>query len=344
MSDATDSATTDKTKTRGAGHGSLKAIDVTRPRHIPPGRWWRILLRVGQHATEHNTSVIAAGVAFYTLLSIFPAFTAFISLAGYVLDPSDLTDQLEQLVGLLPQEAAMIIRDQVLEVTGGDSTATGIAAILALTLALYGSVRGVKTLMAGMNIAYGEREKRNIIMLNLVAIVLMIVLIVGVAIALNAVIVIPVVMDFVGLSSGLDIFLRLLKWIILFGMVVFGLSLLYRFAPSRRKAKWRWVSPGALVAAILWMIGTIGFSVYVQNFGSYNETYGTLGGVIILLTWLWLSAFIVLLGAEFNAEIEHHTTADTTAGRDRPMGQRGAVKADTVPDGSVDTSRSGPAD
>ena len=331
MTDTTDSVAT-HAKSRDSAPGARTAIDAKRPRHIPLRRWWRILLRVGQNTTEHNISVIAAGVAFYTLLSIFPAFTAFISLAGYVLDPSDLTEQLEQLVGLLPQEAATIIRDQVLEVTGGDSTATGIAALLALSLALYGSVRGVKTLMAGMNVAYGEREKRNIIVLNVVAIVLMVVLIIGVAIALNAVVVIPVVMDFVGLSFGLDIFLRLMKWIILFGMVVFGLSLLYRFAPSRRKAKWRWVSPGALVAAILWMIGTIGFSVYVQNFGSYNETYGTLGGVIILLTWLWLSAFIVLLGAEFNAEIEHHTTADTTAGRDRPMGQRGAVKADSLPE------------
>ncbi|SLN29955.1 hypothetical protein ROJ8625_01338 [Roseivivax jejudonensis] len=332
MSDTTPDARMTASARRDAVPGHRGAVHAERPRHIPGRSWWRILKSVGQHVVEHNISVIAAGVAFYTLLSIFPAFTAFISLAGYVLDPSDLTAQLEQLVSLLPQDAARIIQDQVLEVTGGDQTATGLAALLALSLALYGSVRGVKTLMAGMNVAYGEREKRNIIMLNLWAIALMIVLIVGVALALNAIVVIPAVMSFIGLSFGLDILLRVLKWVILFGLVVFGLSLLYRFAPSRRQPKWRWVSPGALVAAILWMVGTIGFSIYVQNFGSYNETYGTLGGVIILLTWLWLSAFIVLLGAEFNAEIEHNTSVDTTVGRDRPIGKRGAVKADTVPE------------
>ncbi len=339
--------TSDPRASRDADPGSEAAagrtlhVDASRPREIPRRNWWRILWRVGQHTIEHNMSVIAAGIAFYTLLSIFPAFTAFISLAGYVLDPSDLTEQLEQLVSLLPQDAAQIIQEQVLEVTGGDQTATGLAAILALALALYGSIRGVKTLMAGMNVAYGEREKRNIVMLNLTAVALMVVLIFGVALALNAVIVIPAVMKFVGLSFGLDVLLRLVKWAILFGLVVFGLSLLYRFAPSRRRPKWRWVSPGAMVASTLWMIGTIGFSIYVQNFGSYNETYGALGGVIILLTWLWLSAFIVLLGAEFNAEIEHHTSADTTVGRDRPMGERGAVKADTVAQAAAATAAGG---
>ncbi|ETW14468.1 ribonuclease BN [Roseivivax marinus] len=305
--------------------------DAERPRHLSMRAWWQILRRVANDVAQDNISVVAAGVAFYTLLSIFPAFTAFVSLAGYAFDPSDLTMQLEQLVDILPAEAADIIQDQVLEVTGGDQTATGFAAILALALALYGAIRGVKTLMAGMNIAYGEREKRNIIVLNLTAVALMVILILGVAFALNAVVIIPAIMSFVGLPTSLDILLRILKWAILFGMTVFGLSLLYRFAPSRRRPKWRWVSPGAFVAALLWIIGTIGFSIYVQNFGSYNETYGTLGGVIILLTWLWLSAFIVLLGAEFNAEMEHQTSRDTTIGRERPIGKRGAVKADTVP-------------
>ncbi|SFE14124.1 YihY/virulence factor BrkB family protein [Roseivivax sediminis] len=305
--------------------------EAERPRDLPRRSWWRILRRVAVNTGEDNISVVAAGVAFYTLLSIFPAATAFISLAGYVLDPSDLTQQLDQLAGMLPQDAATIIQDQVLEVTGGDQTATGLAALLALSLAIYGAMRGVKTLMAGMNIAYGETEKRNIIVINLVAVGLTVALLFGVIVALNAVVVIPAIMGFVGFGSGIDMLLRLSKWAILLAMTVFGLSFLYRFGPSRRRPQWRWVSPGALIAALLWVAGTIGFSAYVQNFGSYNETYGTLGGVIILLTWLWLSAFIVLLGAEFNAEMEHHTSADTTIGPRRPMGERGAVKADTLP-------------
>ncbi|ETX30677.1 YihY/virulence factor BrkB family protein [Roseivivax isoporae] len=301
-------------------------------------RWYRVLRDVATDTVEDNISVVAAGVAFYTLLSIFPAATAMISLAGYVLDPSDLTAQLEQLVDILPQDAATIIQDQVLEVTGGDQTATGLAAMLALALAVYGAMRGVKTLMSGMNIAYGERERRGFFTLNVVAVMLTVVLLVGVILALNVVIVIPAVMAFLGISLGLEVLLSLIKWIVMSGMTVLGLSFLYRFAPSRRRPRWRMVSPGALIAGALWIAGTMGFSLYVQNFGSYNETYGTLGGVIILLTWLWLSAFIVLLGAEFNAHIEGNKTRRDeggTIGQDRPAGdtqtRTGATLA-TAPD------------
>ncbi|MHA6346576.1 YihY/virulence factor BrkB family protein [Roseivivax sp. CAU 1761] len=310
-----------------------------KPTQMSGAAWWQIVKRVFWDVINDHVSVVAAGVAFFGLLSIFPAATALISLAGYVLQPEDVQSQLESLVDLLPEDAAAIISDQVLQLTGGDSTATGLAALFALLLTLYGAMRGVKTLMEGINIAYGERETRSFVRLNLTAIALTLVLLIGLIVSLNVVITIPATMAFLGLPAEIELLVSAIKWVVLTAMTVGGLSLLYRFAPARRHARWRWVSPGAVVATFLWMIGTVGFSVYVSNFGSYNETYGALGGVIILLTWLWLSAFIVLLGAELNAGIELQTLADTTVGRERPMGERGAYVADTYPGDQRPTAR-----
>lgn len=306
--------------------------NASKPHHIPRRGWWHILQRVYSDVIEDNVLVIAAGVAFFGLLAIFPAVTALISIAGYALDPNDVAAELDELATLLPENAATIIQDQVVQVTGSSDSATGLLSILSLMLAVYGATRGVKTLMAGINVAYGEKERRGFLRLNFTAYVLTSVLIFGVLVSLAMMIGTPAALRFLGVARFIETLVLVAQFALLSVMSVGGLAFLYRYAPSRRAPKWRWVLPGAILATFLWMIGTMGFSTYAQNFGSYNETYGALGGVIILLTWMWLSAFIILLGAEVNAEMEHQTRRDSTAGRrERPMGQRGAVKADSSP-------------
>jgi membrane protein len=314
---------------REQSHGQA----ANRPSEFPARGWKDILGRVRTEISADHISVVSAGVAFFGLLAIFPAVGALISVAGYVLNPADIAAQMEQVAAMLPQNAAEIIRDQVLKVTGGSEAATGFAAITGLAIALYGASKGMMTLMEGMNIAYNETETRGFVALYLTGFALTLFLILGFLIAFGAMIVLPAVVDFLNLPDGIASVIRWAKWPILAVLTIFGLAVVYRFGPSRAQPKWRWVSPGSIIATVLWLIGTLAFSIYARNFGSYNETYGTLGGVIILLTWLWLSSFIILLGAELNSEMEHQTGQDTTTGAPVPMGERGAVMADTMAEG-----------
>ena len=315
----------------------MNGHDARKPHHIPRQGWFQIVKRLFQRVTEDHVSVVSAGVAFFGLLAIFPSFTALVSIAGFFLDPVDVTNQLDQLAEVLPPDAAGILQEQVLDVAGGDTTRTGLAALVSFLLAYYGAVKGVKTLMSGLNVAYGEKEKRGFLVLNLTAVGMALGLIFGVLVSTGLMIVLPVVLTFFWIPPEVEMAVTLGRLLIVTILIVGGFSFLYRYAPSRRSAKWRWVSPGALIATVLWMIATNAFSIYAQNFGTYNETYGALGGVIVLLTWLWMSAYIVLLGATLNAEMEHQARPDTTVGEERILGQRGAVKADTLPDGEPTT-------
>ena len=274
--------------------------------------------------------MIAAGVAFYGLLALFPALTSLISIAGLLLDPAEVVAQLGEWTAGLPQGAADIIVGQSVSVASGSGTALSLAAIGGLALALYSTAKGTKTLMEGMNVAYDEEETRGFLRLNLTALGLTGLMIIALLIAVGLGVVVPFVIDALGLPTIAEKLLHLARWLVLAVIATIGLALLYRYGPSRRDAKWRWITPGAVVAILLWIAATAGFSIYVTNFGSYNETYGALGGVIILLTWLWMSSFIVLLGAELNSEIEHQISIDTTTGPAQPMGQRGALMADTL--------------
>ncbi|QFT48856.1 MULTISPECIES: YihY/virulence factor BrkB family protein [unclassified Roseivivax] len=301
-----------------------------RPREIPPLGWRDIALRLYRKIGDDHVVVVSAGVAFFGLLAIFPALTALISIAGIILEPNDVYGYLDEISNILPPEAAGIIRDQAQQVASQEDFGVGIAAIFGLLLALYGASRGLKTLIEGMNIAYAETEARNIFWLSIVAFCLTALLVVGAVTAIVFTIVVPGVLDHLGLSSFTVALVTFGRWPILAIFTVSGLAVVYRYGPSRRNPKWRWVYPGACLATVLWIISSIIFSIYVRNFGGYNETYGALGGAIILLTWLWVSSFIILLGAELNAEMEHQTREDTTVGRDRSEGKRGAIKADTV--------------
>jgi membrane protein len=301
-----------------------------RPQDIPKPGWRDVLVRTKNEISGDHVSMIAAGVAFYGLLAIFPAIAALISIWGLMFDPRQIEQQIAQVSSVLPPEAASIITDQARKIASNAGAGMSIAAIGGILLTLYSAAKGMKALIEGLNIIYDEEEKRGFIKLNLVALALTLGLIAVMIVSLGLIIVAPALLGSLGLGSTVEALVTYLRWPILFVVAIVGLAVLFRFAPSRNQPRWRWVSWGAAIATALWIIGSIAFSIYVRNFGSYNETYGSLGAVVILLMWFWVSAFIVLLGAELNSQMELQTAEDTTRGRPQPMGRRGAHVADTV--------------
>ena len=304
---------------------------AVRPREIPAAGWRQILVRAWSEGNSDHISLIAAGVAFYGLLALFPAITALVAIAGLVLEPAQITDQIDQITSIVPQGAADIIVGQATEVAAADNSGLGLAAIFGVLLAIYSSSKGVSSIVEGLTVAYDEEDDRSFIRRTLVILLLTLGLLVGVAIGVAVVVVLPTVLSIVDLGRTTELLILAVRWAVLLGLVTLGIAMLYRFGPSRSGPKWRWLTPGAVLACLVWIAATAGFAFYAENFGSYNESFGALSGVIVLLMWLWISAYILLLGAEVNAEAELQTRVDTTVGQDMPMGDRGAVKADTPP-------------
>jgi membrane protein len=298
--------------------------------HIPWRGWLDILVRVALRIFPDQFGLIAAGVAFYTLSAIFPAIAAMIALGGLFTDPVKVVVQLEGITRLVPTEAASILLDQAEALAGSPSEGLTIAIVVGIGFALYLITRSVTSLIHGLNIAYEEVEKRSFLRFWGTVIALTIFTLFGAVIILMLLVVLPTILAFIPIELATERILTASRWALLAIVFIGAQSVLYRWGPSRRNAKWRWLTPGAGVAGILWFLGSMGFAAYVSNFANYNQTFGSLGGVIILMTWLWLTAFIVLLGALLDAEIEAQTARDSTVGPDRPMGKRGAVKADKL--------------
>lgn len=303
---------------------------ATAPQDIPVKGWKDILWRVKDEMDNDNVSLVAAGVAFYGLLALFPMITALVAIAGLVIDPQVMRDQLDTLAAVLPDQAADIILGQVSEVTGGSQGALGAAALIALLLSIYSASKGVDNLIRGLNIAYDESEERGFFAYKMTVLALTLGLVAGILLALGITAALPAILALMGDGWIWTTLAEWLRWPALVALGIGGITLLYRYGPSRDAAKWRWLTPGAIVACLLWVAGSVAFAWYAQNFGSYNETFGTLGGVIVLLTWLWLSSFVVLMGAELDSEMEAQTRRDTTVGKRERMGQRDAVKADNL--------------
>jgi membrane protein len=301
-----------------------------RPQDIPRAGWRDILWRTQAEITDDHVSLIAASIAFYGLLAIFPAIAAMVSIWGLLFEPQQIAQQIESITGALPEGAGGIINDQVEAVAGGAGTGVSIAAIVGILFALYSASKGVQAMQEGLNVIYDEEEKRGFIKLNFVTLLLTLGMIVIMIVALGSIAVLPALLGSLGLPDAVRGLLQYARWPVLLLVALIGLAVLYRYGPSRKVAQWQWVSPGALIATGLWVIVSIAFSFYVSNFASYNETYGALGAVVILLMWFWVSAFVVLVGAELNCEIERQTERDTTTGRPKPRGRRGAYAADTV--------------
>jgi membrane protein len=299
-----------------------------RPTAIPSRGWREVLLRVKDEVTKDNMSIVAAGCAFYALLGLFPAITALVSLYGLVADPVQIESQLSALQGVIPQEAFGIVRDQAHAVASKGATTLGWSAVLAILLALYSASAGVKSLFTALDIAYEEQEDRGFLSYNAWVLGFTLAAVLAVAIGLGVIVGVPALLRYLPLGPLANWAVKIASWAILFVLAAAGIGLTYRFGPSRAPAGWRWITPGSIAATVLWFAASLAFSYYAANFGSYDKTYGTLGGVIILLMWLWLTAYVVLLGAELNAELELQTARDTTTGPELPRGQRQAFAAD----------------
>jgi membrane protein len=309
-------------------HRSQQGAAADAPLDIPPEGWIDILRRTYHEVARDRVQAVAAGVTFYGLLALFPALTAFVSLYGLIADAGTIADQMARLQGFLPAGATEFLGDQVNRISSGGGTKLGFAFIISLALAVWSANAGVKAIFDALNVAYGEDEKRGFFRLNLVSLAFTVGILAFLLVAIGAIAVIPVLLDSIYLGNSAEWVISLGRWPALIGVLMLGLAVLYRFGPSRDEAQWSWVSPGAVFAACAWLVGSLLFSWYVANFEDYNKTYGTIGAVIGLLMWMWLSATIVLIGAELNSEAERQTDKDTTRGPPMPMGMRGADAAD----------------
>jgi membrane protein len=301
-----------------------------RPSEIPARGWRDILWRVWAQIGHDNVSIVAAGVAFYAILAVFPAITAFVSLFGLFADPAAVQEQFASLQGVIPAEAWTLLDDQLSTVLSAEAQSLGIGALVSLLIALYSGGAGVRALMTALNIAYNEDEKRGFVKFYLIAFVFTIGIAMLGLLSIGIIVAVPIVINLAQLGPLAGVAIKLAPWLALAVVVTIALGALYRHGASRAGPQTRWVSWGALAATVLWIGASLLFSVYVANFGSYNRTYGALGAVVVLLMWFWISAYIVLLGAELNAEMEHQTERDTTTGAPRPLGERGAYVADHV--------------
>lgn len=301
------------------------------PTSIPPRGWKDVGRRVWVKIGDGNLTLIAAGIAFFVLLALFPGITALVALGGLLfLDPDRIIEQFSDVVRLLPEDARDILIDQAESVARTGSDDLGLVAIFGLGLALFSATKGVGSLIGGLNIVYDEREKRGFVHLFALKLALTVLLMIGILIGFVMAALLPATLSLVQLDSLTEIAVSVVGWTLLMVFVLLALALLFRFGPSRRQARWQWLSVGAIAAAFIWFIASAGFAFFTANFATYNQSFGSLTGVVVLLLWLWISAFVVLMGAAVNAEMEAQTKVDSTIGEPRPMGERGATKADEL--------------
>jgi membrane protein len=310
---------------RGDRHGR----QAEAPGEVPKRGWLDILTRTKNEIAQDNLSIVAAGVAFYCFLAFVPALGAVIGVYAWVSDPAQVSSHLELFAQMMPREIMPILREQMTRLAS-ENEAAGISAVLSVLLAVYGSSKAATALIQGLNIAYDEEEKRGFFKLQGVALLLTLMAVVGVVVAIGLVAVLPAVLQVLQLGQATEIIVSLARWPILVGGFVFAMAVFYRYAPSRDEPCWRWVSWGSAAAATLWVLGSAVFSLYVSTFGNYDKTYGSLAGLVVFLFWLFLTAYVVLFGAELNSEMERQTEKDTTEGPPKPLGARRAYSADTV--------------
>jgi membrane protein len=316
--------TTDPAELADGGRGRR----AERPEQIPPKGWKEIALRLKTEIKQDQVPLLAAGVAFYALLSLFPAIIAAVSIYGLAADPETVRSQIARLTQLLSPQTAELLGEQIKQITAGAGGALGLAMVLGILTALWSASSGMKALITGVNMAYDETETRKFLKLRGLALLLTLGAMVLMGIALLLIVAFPALTN--PWPTALRWTASILRWLLLAALLIAGLAVLYRYAPDRDEPRWSWVSWGSGIATVLWVVASLAFSFYVAQFGNYNKTYGALAGVIILLFWLWLTALVVLVGAELNTEMELQTAKDTTKGPERPLGERQAHAADHV--------------
>lgn len=304
--------------------------DAETPNEIPltglRDVFWRVLTQI----IEDRVTLVAAGVAFYILLSLFPALGALVALYGFIADPSTMAKHITFVADILPPGAFDIILTQLNVLVQAKPSSLTMGFFLGLLIALWSANSAVKAMFDAMNIAYAETEKRGIIRLNLISLAFTGIALIFAAILVAAIGGVPAVLSFLWLDRWQETLIRIVRWPVVLVFVGSGIALIYHFGPSREFAKVRWLSWGAVFSTFLWITASILFSFYLETFADYQATYGALGALIGFMIWTWISVIIVIVGAELNAELEHQTARDTTTGAPRPLGRRGAYVADTV--------------
>lgn len=300
------------------------------PSEIPWAGWRAVLRRTLWEMLTDRVSLVAAGCAFYGTLALFPAMSMLVSLYGLVFDPLTVEPQLVLLRDLLPPSTYMLIADRIhLLVTRPPGT-LGLGLLVSTAVALWSSASGVKAIITALNLAYEERELRSFLRYQVTAFTITILAILSAVIGLGVLVVMPALLAFIGVPPSQKVLLRLASFAFLLLGVLVGLSLLYRFGPCRRSPRWHWVTPGSMVATVLWIAASALFSWYVATFSTYDAAYGPLGTVVAFMMWLYVTVYVILLGAELNAELELQTVRDSTNGVPKPFGRRGAYVADHV--------------
>jgi membrane protein len=316
---------------RVPGENRLPGVGAREPTQIPMRGWKQIVNRAWAENKADNMPIIAGGVAFFGFLAIFPALIALVSLYGLVASPSTVAKQVESFSSGLPTSARSLISDQLTAITTRSGGALTVGLVVSILAALWSASGGVSNLITAINLAYDEVETRGMVKRRLLSLGLTLGAIVFVLVTLTLVAVVPALFDALHLGVVGTVLGQVIRWVLLLGVMAGSLAVLYRVAPDRDAPRFSWVSLGSVVVTIVWAIVSLLFSFYVNNFGSYDKTYGTIAGVIVLMLWLYLTCYLVLLGAEINAETEHQTAKDTTEGEPQPMGERGATAADTLP-------------
>ncbi len=302
--------------------------DAATPAKIPFAGWKDVVFRVKDEIAKDRVGLLAAGVAFYGFLALFPAITAVMAISGLLIEPSQIVAQLNRLSGLMPEEVITIIIKQATSIAGSRQGGLGFAAIFGLLIAFYSASTGTASLIKGLNVAYNEKETRGFIKRMLVNFALTLVLIAGLICGLAAILAMPTILAFVDMGPSVAMLFNAALWLGLIALTIVGLSVLYRFAPSRDTPEWKWTSVGAVVGCLVWIAASASFALFVGNFNYFNQSFGALAGVVVLLMWFWISAYIILMGAELDAELEAQARAGTTAGCDKAIGTRDAEKAD----------------
>jgi membrane protein len=309
---------------------------------MPPSAWKNVVWRAVKETSDDNVGLVAAGVAFYGFLAMVPLLGALVLSYGLVAEPAAVVAHMQTLMRVMPADAARLIGEQLLNVVETSDGKKGLGLLLALALALFGARNGASAIITALNIAYEEKEKRGFLRVNILALVITGCAVLSALLAAFAIALLGRVEALVPhLPEAALVAGRIAAYAALLLAGAAGAATLYRYAPSRRKARWVWISPGSLLVSILWLCLTLGFGLYVANFGNYNATYGSLGAVVVLLTWLYLSSYVLVFGAELNSEFERETAQDTTEGPARPIGSRGAAMADVVAGDSDDLNVGG---
>ena len=300
------------------------------PAAIPWPGWRAVIHRTAREMLTDRVALVAAGCAFYATLALFPVLTMLISIYGLLFDPVTVEPQLETLRALLPPSAYLLISERIHTLVSQPPTSLHFSLVVSILVALWSCATGTKSMLGALNVAYEERETRSVLRYQVTAFVITIGAIVGAAVGLAILVGLPALLAFLGVSWHNNVVIRIASVGLLLLFVMAGLSVLYRYGPAREAPRWNWVTPGSVLATLLWVVASALFSLYVGRIASYDLTYGPLGAVVGVMMWFYVTVYVVLLGAELNAELELQTARDSTEGPPQPLGARGAYVADHV--------------